>query len=224
MKFNTLILMTIIIFILFSNTIQRESTENNNLKSQRIDGRDDKKYQHTTRLMDGNKGSVYSLSLHSVDCLENLGPITRFHLWGSFGLFSNDLAFEYSCMENKVKSKNLLEKEYFESKNKVDTTNMKDSPKALINIDADCQENFLGQFKLKHNSKLYFTGYCIKLKQKKETCKTFRGGLTDTYWISSFLGETISNLDQLPVIAPKDTALVSFKMIKRIDDNISFQY
>jgi len=226
MKPNNLLIIVIIYFFLFSHAYLRVSSANNFLKIKKIADRDSEKYKHTTRLLDGKKGSVYSLTLHNVDCVDYLGPITGFHLWGSWGVFSNDLALEYSCMDYLIKSRN-LQKSTFESQNTKNTKKLKDSPKALIDIDADCKENFLGKFQLQNddkNKKLYFSGECIKLKQKQGTCETITGGKgTKSSWFLG-MGSTLSNLDKIPVNAPENKALVSFKMIKTKDDKIAFEY
>jgi len=226
MKQFKLYLIVLVCFSMLSNSFERESSKNNKLKSEKIDNRNKDKYSHTTRMLDGKSGSIYSLAEHEINCIDRFGPIRGFHLWGSWGFISNYLSFEFNCQDDLLKDKK-IETKSFESQNKKDKNKISDSPTALIDIDADCKENFLGKFQLINDDKkkqLYFSGQCIKLKQKPRTCETITGGKgTKSSWFLG-MGSTVSNLDQIPVNAPENKALVSFKMIKTKDDKIAFEY
>lgn len=220
MKINKTIILLISLILFISSNAKTNSKLSKSLAKRssnrraetKILKRNRSKYSEETGTRDSNRGSVFSLVDLEVNCFKKKGPLTKFHLYGLNGWFSNDIGYEFSCMNDMIKQGQTIKSSTVTSK-KVSLFDYTTSPKLLNNLEVNCGEAFISSFVLKRGiNDLHYTSSCISLKQKAGSCENKKTPEANVAWIGLF-SDTVSNLDQLSIEAPANKALVSFKLV-----------
>lgn len=222
MKINTKIILLISLLLVISSYAKKKSSSTtmrrrNSAKAQtKVAPRDTKKFPlpQNISVVDSKSGSVFTLAdVQEVNCFQQKGPLTKFHLYGENGWWSNKIGYEWGCMDNAVRQGQNVGFTTVSSANKVNYAQAGSSPKILNNVEVDCKDAFISAFKLqKTNNDLYYTASCMNLKQKSGSCETKQTNAANISWLGLF-SDTVSNLDQLPLEAPANKALVYFKLV-----------
>ena len=226
---RSIILLISLLLLISSNAKKSSSSMKRRFHSEaqtKITPRDTKKYPLPTEvsIIDSNSGSVFSLAqVQDVSCFNQKGPLTKFHLQGENGWISNSIGYEWGCMDNAVRQGQNVIYSTVSSANKVNYALAGSSPKILNNVEVDCKDAFISSFKLqKSNIELYYSASCMNLKQKAGTCETKQTNPANIAWLGYF-SDTVSNLDQLPLEAPVNKALVYFKLIVQ-EKKVLYEY
>jgi len=189
----------------------------------KIDARNKSKFPEATFLTESKSGSVYSLINLNVKCFDKNGPLTKFHLFGEFGFFSNDIGYEFGCMNNIIRPKQQVVYSTVTSSFRANFAKVSNSPKLLDKVDVDCKDGFINSFQLaKSNIEVYYLASCMHLKQKLGSCESKTTNPANVSWLGIF-SDTVSNLDQVPLEAPANKALVSFKLLVK-DKKVYYEY
>ena len=172
-------------------------------------------------LIDSERGSVMSLvKVQEVTCFNQKGPLARFHLYGENGWISNNVGYEWGCLNDKIPQGQNVKFSTVSSAKKGNYSKSS-SPKILNEVEVDCKDGFISSFRLqKSNIELYYSASCMNLKQK--ACETKKTKATEVAWLG-FFSDTVSNLDQVPLEAPANKGLVSFKLIIE-GKNVLYEY
>ena len=231
MKISSTIKFIISIMLLICSNARRSLYSSHNSAKKRshsqaetkIDARNKSKFPEATSLTKSERGSVFSLVDLTVKCFDKNGPLTKFHLYGKFGLFSNDIGYEFGCMNNIIRPKQEVAYTTFTSDFRANFANQANSPKLLNNLDVDCKDGFINSFQLKKsNIEVYYLASCMNLKQNLGSCESKTTNPTNVSWLGIF-SDTVSNLDQVPLEAPTNKALVSFKLLVK-DNKVFYEY
>ncbi len=179
-------------------------------------------YGDVKTLVDGKRGSVLALlNVPKVTCFDANGPLTKLHIYGEDGWVSNSIGYEWDCMANLIEKGQNVHFFTSESINQVNYVGAGESPKILNNVAADCFAGFISSFSLvKTSLKLYYTASCLLLKQK--ACETKTTKDVSISW-KGYFSDTVSYLDKIPIEAPQNKALTSFKLVKK-GENVAFEY
>jgi hypothetical protein len=199
-----------------SNANKRRSGRNQS----RIENRNAKKYKFDTPLVDGQRGSIYSLANHNIDCYNRDGPISGFHLFGKTGFISNSNAYEFNCLPISLPIKTL--KGLNNSTDKVSISSSTDATKTLKNFNISCNNNgFITTIKLnKEGNHIFYTYTCVELVQ--QNCEDLTTQKKGAAWFG-IGSDSVTSLDQHYVDSPQNKALVSFRLEVE-GDKIYYKY
>lgn len=206
MKFFKVLLLIAILQLCLSMVLSRKAER----RRKKIASRDSKHYEKATSLHDGDRGSIYSLTYHNIDC--EGGAVRDFHLFGKTGFISNDNAYEYNCENNGLIHSNIIKSKRTKS---IKIKDARDSSDKLSQLNVQCSPSFaIRRFQLKkEGDSIYYEYDCVKVETHKDKCKFKTSNWASANWFLGLGDKTVSNLDEISILQKDNRVLNSFIMI-----------
>lgn len=209
-----------------STTILRktERTKTENKALAKIVGRDKNRFKYSSQLQDGDRGSIYSLTKHNIQC-EPGAAISGFHMYGKTGVLSNDNAYEWNCSKSNL----IHQKIYNGITGNIKIKDHRDSSNSLQFLGIFCPPlHVLNRFQLKKHGEnyIYYEYSCVEASMYNGFCKDVTTDWKDANWGILGLGnKSVTELADLYLEGPKKWGLVGFSLIYRKDKKqIGYQY
>ena len=210
MKFFTLI---ILLLIGISLSLMDKSLINRPLlKATNMKGPNKKLYNFSSKPIDGDSGSIYSLTNHKISCPPG-SAVSGFHLFTNFGIISNDNAYEWNCLPQESITLNSKETSVWRT-GTTDIDSPRDDLEKLFDIPVICpMDTVIQDFQLlrpQNQNKIYYRYTCAKANIL--SCKMKISEYKDANWGKIF-SKSVTMLEDLSIGNYKNEVLTYFSML-----------
>jgi len=188
-----------------------------------IAGRDNKKYSLATKVQDGDRGNIFKLSEHPMEC-PSKQALTGFQLYGTSGWFSNKIGYQFSCgaVNASASPEKMVAGTQDSDKAPIIDGEKRNAAGKISEIEAACPKNaVIKNLSVKNDGKsIFYKTECIEAYV--DDCKQEETENKNIKW--NFIGDkAITQLDQFAIKAADGRALQNIKAI-HTGNNLKYVY